>query len=91
MEELLANKSRDVSWPTRIRLACDVAKGVKYLHSRNVMHRDLTSKVCLSVCLSVCLCRSVLYFVFVACYCLYGLCTEHNAVSCKWDLAWLSM
>ena len=56
MEELLANKSRDVSWPTRIRLACDVAKGVKYLHSRNVMHRDLTSKVCLSVCLSVSFC-----------------------------------
>ena len=55
MEELLANKSRDLSWPTRIRLACDVAKGVKYLHSRNVMHRDLTSKVCLFVCLFVCL------------------------------------
>jgi len=55
LEELLANKSRDVSWPSRIRLACDVAKGVKYLHSRNLMHRDLTSKVCLSVCLPVCL------------------------------------
>jgi len=49
LEELLANKSRDVSWQTRIRLACDVAKGIKYLHSRNVMHRDLTSKVGLSV------------------------------------------
>ena len=58
MEELLSNKSRDVSWPSRIRLACDVAKGVKYLHSRNVMHRDLTSKVCVSpLAYSVYMCK----------------------------------
>jgi len=46
LEQLIANKSRELSWPVRIRLACDVAKGLKYVHSRGVMHRDLTSKVC---------------------------------------------
>ena len=46
LEELLANRSRDLEWSVRIRLACDVAKGLKYLHVRGVMHRDLTSKVC---------------------------------------------
>ena len=75
LEELLSNKSRDVSWPTRVRLACDVAKGVQYLHSRKLMHRDLTSKVCHpSVCQSVCRQVSavggVLHEVCLsACYC----------------------
>ena len=46
LERLIANKSHELSWPLRIRLACDVAKGLKYIHSRGIMHRDLTSKVC---------------------------------------------
>jgi len=45
LEQLIADKSRDLSWPLRIRLACDVAKGLKYVHGRGIMHRDLTSKV----------------------------------------------
>lgn len=45
LEELLANRCRELEWPARIRLACDVAKGMKYLHGRTIMHRDLTSKV----------------------------------------------
>lgn len=45
LERLIADKSHDLSWPLRIRLACDVAKGLKYVHGRGIMHRDLTSKV----------------------------------------------
>lgn len=49
LEELVADsqsKPDSLPWSTRVRLACDVAKGLKYLHSERVMHRDLTSKVC---------------------------------------------
>ena len=45
LEQLISDKLRELSWPVRIRLACDVAKGLKYVHSRGIMHRDLTSKV----------------------------------------------
>jgi serine/threonine protein kinase len=45
LNNLLYDKSQEISWEKRWRFACDAAVGMNYLHSRNppVLHRDLKS------------------------------------------------
>ena len=43
LRDLLRNAERDLQWHTRLKIALQVALGMKYLHERHMLHRDLKS------------------------------------------------
>ena len=47
LEDVVADDTEPLPWSLRMKLAHDISKGMSYLHSVGVIHRDLASKVCL--------------------------------------------
>ena len=43
LRELLKEADDELPWPTRRRFGEEISRGLAYLHSRNVVHRDLKS------------------------------------------------
>ncbi|CAL1543026.1 unnamed protein product [Lymnaea stagnalis] len=47
LSDLLLDHSVELSWKQRVAFAKDIAAGMKYLHSMDIIHRDLNSQNCL--------------------------------------------
>lgn len=47
LKDLLQDKSRSLSWLQKVRMAKDISSGMAYLHSMDIIHRDLNSNNCL--------------------------------------------
>ena len=44
LEELILNTENQISWSQRIQIGLNISSGLEYLNTKNMFHRDLTSK-----------------------------------------------
>lgn len=47
LKDLIHDMSETLPWEQRVSFAKDIAAGMTYLHSMNIIHRDLNSNNCL--------------------------------------------
>jgi serine/threonine protein kinase len=44
LHKILQNKSIELLWPARVKMALEIAQALLFLHSRNILHRDLKAE-----------------------------------------------
>lgn len=44
LHRILQNKAIELLWPQRVKMALEIAQALLFLHSRNILHRDLKAE-----------------------------------------------
>ena len=51
LREYLGKNFHSIQWENKIHMALDIMCGLKYLHSRQIIHRDLVIIIYILLCL----------------------------------------
>ena len=68
LKTMIHNVENELPWSQRVGFAIDIASGMAYLHSQDIIHRDLNSHNCLirAVCITAILWKYLLHYLFNA-------------------------